>query len=86
MEEESHKRDAGSTQEVPMMHPVGTQEAPRRHPGSTHEAHMGFQDTQEALEAPESNYCNTPKQKCKSSITIRILPCAFGCMISNYYE
>ena len=51
MEDESPRRGTGSTQEVPMMHPVGTQEAPRRHPGSTQEAHMGFHDTQEALEA-----------------------------------
>ena len=51
MEDESPRRGTGSTQEVPMMHPVGTQEAPRRHPGSTQEAHMRFHDTQEALEA-----------------------------------
>ena len=86
MEDESPRRGTGSTQEVPMMHPVGTQEAPRMHPGSTQEAHMGFHDTQEALEASESNYCNTPKQTCKSSIRIVILPCAFECMIANYYE
>ena len=70
--------------EARRRHPEGTQEAPRKHPGGTQEAPRRPQDTQEAPEASESNYCNTSKLKCKSCINMSILRCVFEGKITKY--